>query len=270
MSGELKPPYLIRRTCARREGSVSVTADLDAGVIEVAVQGRWSPSLRVEAWTAVTKCFVEHPLAVIVDLHDLDDPLASSAPAWWTMSTTGARMSPPVSVVVCLPPAAALTARLNRLGAKRFLPVFTTMPDARTAVASRLPLTQRVQLHLQPQPGAVITARALIADACEAWHLPRLRHPAGLIICELVDNAVRHAGTAIAATVGRRGSGIHLAVSDEDPRLPIVADPPPRGREAPGEGNAGLRVVHAAATIWGAMPTATGKVIWAVVRPGRS
>jgi hypothetical protein len=167
MSGELKPPYLIRRAQDRRAGSVSVTADVDAGVIEVAVQGRWNPSLRVEAWTAVTKCLVEHPLAVIVDLHDLDDPLASSAPAWWTMSTTGAWMSPPVSVVMCLPAATALTARLNRLGAKRYLPVFPTLTDARAAVAS------------------------------------------------------------------------------------------------------GLRAVHAAATIWGAMPTTTGKVIWAVVRPGR-
>ncbi|WP_125809927.1 ATP-binding protein [Actinoplanes sp. ATCC 53533] len=268
MSGELKPPYLIRRARARREGSVSVTADVDAGVIEVAVRGRWSPSLRVEAWTAVTKCFVEHPLAVIVDLHDLDDPLASSAPAWWTMGITGARLAPPVSVVVCLPLTTALTARLNRLGAKRYLPVFTTLPDARAAVAGRLPLTQRVRVHLPPQPGAVITAGALIADACEAWQLPRLRHPAGLIICELVDNAVKHAGTAVVATVARRGAGIHLAVSDEDPRLPVVADPAPRGRHAWDEGSPGLRAVHAAATVWGAMPTATGKVIWAVVRPG--
>ena len=35
MSRELKPPYLIRR-----DGSVCVTADVDAGVIEVAVRGR--------------------------------------------------------------------------------------------------------------------------------------------------------------------------------------------------------------------------------------
>jgi len=268
MSGELKPPYLIRRASARREGSVSVTADVDAGVIEVAVQGRWSPSLRVEAWTAVTKCFVEHPLAVIVDLHELEDPLASSAPAWWTMSTTGARMAPPVSVVVCLPLTAALTARLNRLGAKRYLPVFTTLPDARTAVAGRLPMTQRVRLHLPPRPEAVIRARALTADACDAWRLPGLLHPAGLILAELVDNAVKHAGTELVATVARRGCGIHLAVSDEDPRLPTVTDPASRGREAPGEGGTGLRAVHAAATVWGAMPTTSGKVIWAVVRPG--
>jgi hypothetical protein len=177
-------------------------------------------------------------------------------------------MSPPVSVVVCLPLTTALTARLNRLGAKRYLPVFMTLPEARAAVAGRLPLTQRVRVHLSPQPGAVATARALITDACTAWQLPQLRHPAGLIVTELVDNAVKHAGTAMTVTVARRGAGIHLAVSDEDPRLPTVADPAPRHWEAGDEGITGLRAVHTAATVWGAMPTATGKVIWAVVRPG--
>ncbi len=266
MSGELKPPYLIRRAPA----NVAVTADVDAGVIEVAVHGRWTPSLRVDAWTAVTKCFVEHPLAVIVDLHHLDDPLATSAPAWWTMGTTGARMCPPVSVVVCLPSAAALMARLNRLGAKRYLPVFVTLPEARTAVAGRLPMTQRVRLHLPPAPDAVDQARALIADACLAWRLPGLLRPADLIMSELVGNAVKHAGTDIVVTVSRRGAGIHLAVSDDDPHLPNALDPAPRRPGAPDSSGTGLRAVHAAATVWGAMPTTTGKVIWAVVRPGPS
>lgn len=269
MPGELKPPYVIRRAQAHREGSVSVTADVDAGVIEVAIRGRWSPPVRVEAWTAVTKCFVEHPSAVIVDLHELADPLAASAPAWWTMATTGAGMSPPVSVVVCLPLATALAARLNRLGAKRYLPMFPTRPEARAALAGRLPMTQRVQVRLPPRPEAVITARALIADTCEAWRLPRVRHPASLIASELVGNAVKHAGTDVVATVSQRGTGMHLAVSDDDPHLPEALDPAPHGPESTGERGTGLRAVHAAATAWGAMPTTTGKVIWAVVQPLR-
>jgi len=32
----------------------------------------------------------------------------------------------------------------------------------------------------------------------------------------------------------------------------------------------GLRVVHATAVAWGAMPTDTGKVVWALVRPEES
>jgi anti-sigma regulatory factor (Ser/Thr protein kinase) len=266
MPAELKPPFLISRSPAG-DGCVSVTADVHAGVIEVAVHGRWSPALRIEAWTAVTKCFVEHPLAVIVDLHDLGDPLATSAPAWWTMGMTGARMTPPVSVVMCLPSSAALAGRLNRLGAKRSLPVFATMPEARIAVADRLPLTQRVQLHLAPQPDAAGQARGLINDICRAWRLPQLAHPAALIITELVGNAVRHAGTDILVTVSRRGTGMHLAVNDDDPRLPELADPAPQRHGGPADDSHGLRAVHAAATVWGAMPTDKGKVVWAMVRP---
>ena len=122
MRRELEPPYLIGRSPPVVGEGVAVTADVGAGVVEVAVRGRWSPALRIDAWVAVTKCFVEHPQAVVVDLRGLDDPLAVSAPAWWTMAMTGARMVPAVAVVVCLPRVTALAGRLNRLGAKRCLP----------------------------------------------------------------------------------------------------------------------------------------------------
>ncbi|MFI7542248.1 ATP-binding protein [Actinoplanes sp. NPDC049599] len=261
MHGEIKPPYLIDRVPAGAGSSVVVTADVSAGIIEVAVHGRWSPGLRMQAWAAVTKCFAEYPETVLVDLHDLADPLAASAPAWWTMGMTGARMSPPIVVVVSLPPATPLAARLNRLGAKRYLPVYATTPEARAAAMNRPPLTERIQLTLSPHPGAPKLACELIAGACQAWRLPRLLHPAGLIIAELVGNAVKHANTEIVVTVSRRGTGIHLTVTDGDPRLPVPTDPPDHRR--------GLRRVHDTATIWGALPTETGKVVWALVRPGQ-
>jgi hypothetical protein len=267
MRGDFKPPYLINPVLSRGDG-VAVTADGAAGVVEVAVRGRWSPALRMTAWVAVTKCLVDHPEAVVVDLRALDDPLASSAPAWWTMRRTGQRMVPPVSVVICLPPTTALAGRLNRLGAKRYLPVFPTMTAARAAVAARLPMTERVQTCLAPQPDAAGRARALVADACRAWGTTPVRHRAELIVTELVDNAVRHTGTAVLVTLARRGAGIHLAVSDDDPRLPVLLDAPHRAD--PGAAGQGLRTVYAAATVWGAMPSGPGKVVWAVVHPGPS
>ncbi|GGQ71602.1 ATP-binding protein [Couchioplanes azureus] len=262
-------PYLLRHAPAGADGCFSVTADVNAGVIEAAVRGRWSPSLRSTAWTAVSELFSEHPRAVIADLHDLGDPLAASAPAWWTMGMTGARMRPPVPFVVCLPPATALAARLKRLGARRQLPMFATMPEARVAVAGRLPLTERVQRCLAPQPDARRRARAMVTDACQAWRLPELLHRCRLVVSELVGNAVEHAATDIVVTVSRRGAGIHLAVSDEEPRLPEMINlgpPHPSIVDARGQG---LRVVHAAATVWGTIPTPAGKVVWALVRPGR-
>jgi hypothetical protein len=270
MRRELEPPYLIARPPPAPGERVAVTADVTAGVIEVAMQGRWTPSLRIAAWVAVTKCFVEHPLAVVVDLHGLDDPLAASAPAWWTMGMTGARMAPPVAVVVCRPRATPLAARLNRLGAKRHLPVFATLDEARRAVSTRLPMTDRVQLRLAPRPDAVCRARELTVDACTAWDQPRVRRPAGLVVSELVDNAVRHAGTDIVVTVSRRGAGLHLAVNDDDPELPVLPGPASQRPGEPRDDSHGLRAVHAAAAAWGAIPTDTGKVVWALVRPDRS
>ncbi|MEU7904988.1 ATP-binding protein [Actinoplanes sp. NPDC049118] len=267
MPVELKPPYLINHAPARGDGRVAVTADVAGAVIEVAVHGRWNPSLRMDAWAAVTKCFAQHPPTVIVDLHDLGDPMAASAPAWWTMGTAGAAMRPPVSVAVCLPTATALAARLNRIGAKRHLSVFATMPEAHIAVAGRSPMVKCFQLPLAPRPDAVYRARSLIAEACEAWRLPRLLGPGRLVVAELVANAVEYAGTDVVVTVCRRGTGLHLAVSDGDPRLPRLLDPPPPDRSTSGVRGRGLHAVHAAAIAWGAMPTATGKVVWAVPRP---
>jgi anti-sigma regulatory factor (Ser/Thr protein kinase) len=94
--------------------------------------------------------------------------------------------------------------------------------------------------------------------------------PAGLIVSELVDNAVRHAGTTIVLTVSRRGVGLHLAVNDDDPELPILAGPASQRPGESREDSHGLRAVHTAAAVWGAMPTSTGKVVWALVRPDRS
>jgi hypothetical protein len=251
----IESPYLIMRSPGQGDGCVTVTADVHTGVIAVSVHGPWTPALRVRTWAAVTKCFAEHPRAVLVDLQCLQDPLAASAPAWWTMAMTGARMVPPVAVVVCLPPGTALGRRLNRLGARRTVPVFASMPEAREALALRVPLTDRVQLDLSPQPDASARALALVAGVCQAWHLPQLRQNVELIMSELVDNAVRHAGTDILVVMARRGAGISLRVSDDDLRLPAMLDAPH-----------GLHRVHAAATVWGAMPTTTGKIVWALVR----
>jgi len=270
MPVEPTPPYLISHGPARGDGRVSVTADVAGTVIEVAVHGRWNPSLRMDAWAAVTKCFAQHPPTVIVDLYDLGDPLAASAPAWWTMGTTGAEMRPPVSVAVCLPTATALAARLNRIGAKRYLSVFATMPEAQVAVAGRALMSKCAQLLLVPRADATDRARTLVAEACQAWELPRLLGPGRLIVAELVANAVEHAGTDIVVTARRRGAGLHLAVSDGDARLPSLLDPPPSPRSTSGGRGHGLHAVHAASIAWGAMPTATGKVVWAVPRPDPS
>ncbi len=247
---------------------VTVRADVAGSVAEVAVRGRWTRRLQVRATEAIGKCLAEGPHAVLVDLRDLDDPSAASAPTWWAAARRGAEDRPGVQFVLCAPPAAPLARRLHRMGARYHLPMYTDVTHARVAVRTRLPLTDRHQLRLPPNPEAPAVARKAVVDACSAWSLSSLADPGRLVVSELVENARTHAGTEITVTITRRGSGLHLAVCDGEPALPRLLDAPPPDREiwwrAPG---LGLRTVHRIVAIWGAMPTATGKVVWAHLPP---
>ncbi|MBB3095602.1 anti-sigma regulatory factor (Ser/Thr protein kinase) [Actinoplanes campanulatus] len=121
---------------------------------------------------------------------------------------------------------------------------------------------------LAPDPDAASLARTLVADACMVWQLPGLLHPARRVMSELVLNAVEHAATALVVTVTRHGDGLHLAVSDGDPRLPRLRMMARVRRGVPlDERGRGLQLVQAAATRWGADRTATGKTVWAVLLP---
>ena len=123
------------------------------------------------------------------------------------------------------------------------------------------------RLWLAPEADSPSLSRALVADACHAWGLPGLLHPARLVMSELALNAVEHAGTDFVVTVNRCRSGLHLSVADGDRRLPRWRPPRPARAGAPlDERGRGIRTVDATAWVWGVLPTATGKVVWAVLR----
>jgi anti-sigma regulatory factor (Ser/Thr protein kinase) len=173
-----------------------------------------------------------------------------------------------VQLALCIPPDLPLAGRLQSAGGRDHLPVYARLRQAQVAVAGRLPSADRMSLALRPEPEAPSLARDLISGACLSWELPELLHPARLVMSELVTNAVEHTGTASTVTVSRRGAGIHLTVSDGDPTLPMMRKParPRPGRPLDDRGR-GLRVVTATADAWGALPTSTGKIVWATLQP---
>jgi hypothetical protein len=265
---EVIPPYLFGDDDSEFP-ALSVVTDVETAVIEVAVHGRWSRPLCLQVYAVMRKCMAEHPSAVIVDLSDLSDLDAESAPMWLAASRAATTLQPPAQLVLSMPPTRQLANRLRRLGAVRFLPIFVTMKQARAAVAGRLPLTDRLHLsRLQPEPIAVRAAGDLVDIACEAWRLPTALEDGGLVLAELVKNAVEHAGTDMAVTVSRRGAGLYLAVQDGDARLPcLLAPDPAKPHASSGRQRGGLQRVDAHASAWGAAPTRKGKVVWAIVRP---
>jgi hypothetical protein len=237
-----------------------VRADIDLATVELAVHGQWDRSLQVESTHVIAKCFAERPVAVVADLGDMYDPSGASAPTWWTAAMRGARLDPVVSVVLCLLPEEPLAKRLARLGARWSLPVYPSLDQARDAIAGGLPMNDRLQLRLPAGAEAASRAWDLLDTACSAWALPALRHRGRLVLSVLVRHATEQAGDVV-VTVTRRGSGLHLAVSDNDPRPPALIEPVQEPARL-------LRdVVRANATTWGSTPTAAGKVVWAYLHP---
>jgi hypothetical protein len=256
----------------RDDGQRTLTAasEVDGAVTVLTPHGQWDWRLFLDLYAGVHQHLAEYPPALIIDLHDLVDPTTASAPLWLTARRNGAAMRPTVQVALCLPPRTPLADRLHRLGAKRFLPVYDTVPQARTALASGAALTDRLQQRLPPEPDSARRARLMVADACHGWHLSHLRDRAQLVISELVSNATEHARTDMLVTVSRRGTGLYLAVRDGSPQLPQPWPPESAAAgDSPPAGGRGLLIVSGAAA-WGALPTpqGDGKVVWATLRVG--
>lgn len=272
---EADPPYFFDSAETPSPG-LTVARDFDTSVLEVGVSGRWSRRMNLDIYAVLRKCMAEHPSAVIVDLSGLNDPEAASAPMWLAAARAAATLRPPAQLVVSLPPTRQLASRLRRLGAVRFLPLFATTWQARAAVETRLPLTDRLHLsELRPERSSIGTAGDLVSVACDAWNLPAVSASGRVVMAELAANAVEHAGTELSVTVFRRGTGIYLSVHDGDPHLPRLLEPEnhastrhPEGRCPEGKGR-GLWKVHNQASAWGARPARNGKVVWAVMRPLR-
>jgi anti-sigma regulatory factor (Ser/Thr protein kinase) len=221
----------------------TITSDEYGAVLVMMVHGSWNPRSLLRLSNTVRDCLAEHPSALIINLHHLDDPEAASAPLWVTAAQTAAALRPPVHLALSLPPA--------------------------TALAARSILVEHRRLALPPDRGSAGLARALVADACRSWQLPQLVYAARLVMSELVANAVEHAGTDLLASVARRGHGLYLVVRDGSVALPQLLQPAPGAR--PDRRGQGLRLVDEVASAWGAMRThdGTGKVVWASVQPRR-
>jgi hypothetical protein len=259
---EVGPPYLFS---GDDQGSCfTVSCDVDTGLIEMSVHGRFSLRLSVELYGGLKKCLAEHPAGIVVDLARFEDPYAVSATMWLAVNRAATSMYPPVRLALALPPTAPLAGRLRRLGNARSFSVFATAAQARAATAAQQPLAERLHLaDLPPDPASVGVAGELVDLACETWHMPELLPPSRAIMSELVGNAVEHAGTNLCAAVWRRGPGLHLSVRDLSPRLPRLLS------RSAGERGRGLRTVDRKSAAWGAMATRDGKLVWATLRTRR-
>ncbi|MDP9843841.1 ATP-binding protein [Streptosporangium lutulentum] len=121
---------------------------------------------------------------------------------------------------------------------------------------------------LRHAPYAARTAREFTSTALRTWGLEQLVDDTGVVVSELVTNAVRH-GTRgalhprpapdIRVILCRTERSVLCAVTDPSDQGPRLREP---DHEA--EGGRGLQVVQGVSEMWGWAPLETrGKAVWA-------
>ncbi|WP_245667480.1 ATP-binding protein [Actinomadura macra] len=146
-----------------------------------------------------------------------------------------------------------------------------------------------VSFTVRPDPESVTDARHFALSRLTEWGVPVLADDVGLVVSELVTNALRHSGRAI---IGRPGDDVHREGVYDDPadplgsapsaiKLRIVHNAPwllcgimdssraaPRRKEPDyiAETGRGLHLVESFSVRWGWRTLPQGKIVWALFR----
>ncbi|TDD63714.1 ATP-binding protein [Actinomadura darangshiensis] len=146
-----------------------------------------------------------------------------------------------------------------------------------------------VSFTVAPDPESVTDARHFATSRLTDWSLPELADDVGLVVSELVTNALRHSG---GVTGGRPGDDVHREGVYGDPADPLGSAPSairlrlgheepwllcgimdasrtaPRRKEPDyiAETGRGLHLVESFSVRWGWRALTHGKVVWALFR----
>jgi len=115
---------------------------------------------------------------------------------------------------------------------------------------------------LAPDADAPRAARDFAASTLDAWGVPQWGESVGLVVSELVTNAVRHAGTSVALRLIPAGTGVVVVeVDDAAGGEPLLV--PAERRTV--SGGLGLAIVDRLADDWGYTQhvNGDGKTVWA-------
>jgi anti-sigma regulatory factor (Ser/Thr protein kinase) len=135
-------------------------------------------------------------------------------------------------------------------------------PDDGTAVIDAS-ASEGVRAAFSPQPSAPASARRLTTHALRQWgYSTAAIDDAGLVVSELVTNAVVHARSQLTLTVHRDEQKLlRIAVQDT---TPVAAQPPSNSfleRRA-----RGLGIVATLSADWGVQALRDGKIVWAQLK----
>ncbi|MFV2118796.1 SpoIIE family protein phosphatase, partial [Streptomyces sp. Act-28] len=123
-----------------------------------------------------------------------------------------------------------------------------------------LPADRVVTWELPADPSVVAEARALVRRKLTEWGLAHMEFTTGLVVSELVTNAVRYGGGGPVSLRLLRDETLICEVSDRSNSSPRI-----RRAATTEEGGRGLFLVAQFTRRWGARFMPRGKTVWAEV-----
>lgn len=133
-----------------------------------------------------------------------------------------------------------------------------------------------VEIALEPTSASAAQARRATTSALRRSQLAGLAADVGLVVSELVTNAVLHARSQVEVRMSLLAPGVRLEVADDGsgvvelPRPAHLAFDEELGVELEATTGRGLLIVTALADDWGVDTRPGGKVVWAELGTGRS
>ncbi len=206
----------------------------------------------------LVKASIDEPRAVIVDLDGLTVPDRAALALFSSVSEQLAHW-PGVPLLLAAGHSAQRE-QLARYRLARFVPVYSSVPDAAAAIDD--PPVRRIARRMLPNGlASAALARRFVLDVCSDWSVDERAQDTMLVANELVENTLLHTYCAPALRLELRRRRLTVAVYDDDPAPARLIDPEDTAH------NRGLVLVAQLAVVWGCSPTpAGGKVVWAVLR----
>ena len=171
------------------------------------------------------------------------------------------------------------------------VPESSNLPPSLDSAVTALtePRGAAVSFTVEPDPESVTEARHFAVSRLAEWGVPELADDVGLVVSELVTNALRHSGGTSRV---RRVNDVHREGVYDDPADPLGSAPSairlrlghrspwllcgimdasrtaPRRREPDyiAETGRGLHLVESFSVRWGWRAIPQGKVVWALFR----
>ncbi|MCW2501232.1 MAG: putative two-component sensor histidine kinase protein [Frankiales bacterium] len=122
------------------------------------------------------------------------------------------------------------------------------------------PRRDRAARRFEPTASSAAAARRFVTDQLHGWQLGGLVDAAGLIVSELVGNAVRHSTGRFHVGVLNLPDGVRVTVADLSPQPPTV-----RTVEETATSGRGMHLIAALARSWGTDVHGGGKTVWAEI-----